>query len=344
MRRLDRWHNPAMAEAPRYEASVIIASHNRREMLRRCLESLAVQTQDPATFEVVVADDGSADDSAEMAEEMPTPFHLRVLRLENGGQSAAQRAAVDSCASPLLVLLDDDVIAAPELLAEHLAGHREHPASIGIGSLRQTAPDARDWYAHTFARLWNDHYDELAGREARWDDCWGGNLSFPRSAVTAIGGIPTDLPAAFDFDLALRLVGAGLRPRFLPRALGTHDDQKRSSRMLVDAREQGAAYVELSRQFPEVEEVLLPWSQGARPGELTVRRALLALRIPPALIAPLGRLLPEGGRRMSWQKIVKRLSMWSGARRNLSRAEWAALTRTPPKARLYRGGMATVLW
>ena len=37
-----------MAEAPRYDVSVIIASHNRREMLRRCLESLAAQTQDPA--------------------------------------------------------------------------------------------------------------------------------------------------------------------------------------------------------------------------------------------------------------------------------------------------------
>jgi len=332
-----------MTEAPRYDASVIIASYNRREMLRRCLESLAVQTQDPATFEVVVADDGSADGSAEMAEEMPTPFSLRVLRLENGGQSAAQRVAVDSCTSPLCLLLDDDVIAAPELVAEHLAGHREHPASIGIGSLRQTAPDAGDWYAHTFAGLWNDHYEGLEEREARWNDCWGGNLSFPRSAVVAIGGIPTDLPAAFDFDLALRLVGAGLQPRFLPRALGTHDDQKRSGRMFVDAREQGAAYVELSRQFPEAEDVLLRWPEDARAGELTLRRALLALRVPPALIAPLGRLLPAGGRRMTWQKIVKRLAMWSGARRNLSRAEWAALTRTPPKARLYRGGIAAVL-
>jgi glycosyltransferase involved in cell wall biosynthesis len=332
-----------MTGASGYDVSIVIASYNRKEMLRRCLESLSVQTQDPATFEVVVADDGSADGSAEMAEQMSTPFALRVLRLENGGQSAAQRAAVDSCTSPLCLLLDDDVIAAPELVAEHLAGHREHPESIGIGSLRQTAPDPGDWYAHTFAGLWNDHYEELAGREARWNDCWGGNLSFPLSAVLKIGGIPTDLPAAFDFDLALRLVGAGLQPRILPRALGTHDDQKRSSRMFVDAREQGAAYVELSRKFPEAEDVLLRWSEDARPGELTVRRALLALRVPPALIAPLGRLLPTGGRRMSWQKIVKRLAMWSGARRRLSRAEWTALTRTPPRARLYRGGVAVVL-
>ena len=114
--------------------------------------------------------------------------------------------------------------------------------------------------------------------------------------------------------------------------------------MFVDAREQGAAYVELSpRRFPEAEDVLLRWSEGARPGELPVRRVLLALRVPPALIAPLGRLLPAGGRRIGWQKIVKRLAMWSGARRNLSRAEWTALTRTPPAARLYRRGIAAVI-
>ena len=38
--------------------SVVIPTYNRRERLRICLEALERQTQDPRTFEVVVADDG----------------------------------------------------------------------------------------------------------------------------------------------------------------------------------------------------------------------------------------------------------------------------------------------
>ena len=42
------------------ELSVLIATHERREILGRCLDSLAAQTADPAAFEVIVADDGSS--------------------------------------------------------------------------------------------------------------------------------------------------------------------------------------------------------------------------------------------------------------------------------------------
>ena len=65
---------------PPYALSVIIPSYNRRELLRRCLDSLAVQTQDAASFEVVVVDDGSTDGTAEMVAELHTPYRLQLVR------------------------------------------------------------------------------------------------------------------------------------------------------------------------------------------------------------------------------------------------------------------------
>jgi glycosyltransferase involved in cell wall biosynthesis len=50
------------------ELSVLIASHDRPEKLRRCLESLAEQSADPASFEVIVADDGSPESTAALVE------------------------------------------------------------------------------------------------------------------------------------------------------------------------------------------------------------------------------------------------------------------------------------
>src|SRR6266550_3444939 len=96
--------------------SVIVASRNRRDLLRRCLDSLCRQTCDPASYEVIVADDGSTDGTAETVERLRTPFALRLLRLEQAGQAAAQNAAIEASEGEICLILDDDVIASPELV------------------------------------------------------------------------------------------------------------------------------------------------------------------------------------------------------------------------------------
>jgi glycosyltransferase involved in cell wall biosynthesis len=308
------------------ELSVIIASHNRRELLRRCLESLASQTQDPSTFEVIVADDGSSDGSAEMAEAFEAPYRLRVLRLEKSGHAAAQNAALALAEAPICLLLDDDVIASPELVAAHVEGHRRDPMSIGIGPLTQEPVAAKDWYAHALARGWAEHYDELAEREAHWTDCYGANLSFPQAVLHQIGGISTDIPSAKDFDLALRLRAAGCTPVYFPRAHGVHDDQKRRDRMVADARRAGAMHVELSRRFPDAAPELLDWSAAAGPRELTLRRLCSTLRVPIAPLAWLGRFVPGDGRKMIWLHFVRRLAFWSGVHHSVGRRSWALVT------------------
>src|SRR4051794_6994735 len=107
-----------------FDASVLIPTHNRRDLLLRLLDSLAKQTHDLDAFEVVIADDGSTDDTGEMLEQLKTPLNLQVLRLGAVGQSAARNAAIEAARAPLCILLDDDVIVSAQLVEEHLAAHR----------------------------------------------------------------------------------------------------------------------------------------------------------------------------------------------------------------------------
>jgi glycosyltransferase involved in cell wall biosynthesis len=315
---------PGPESAP--ELSVVIATHNRRDLLQRCLESLAEQTADPTGFEVIVADDGSEDGTAAMAEAFEAPYALRVLRLQKSGHAAAQNAALETARGQACLLLDDDVVASPELVEGHIEGHRQNPRAIGIGALTQQPVAAEDWYAHAYARGWAEHYDELADREARWSDCYGANLSFPREAIREIGGVSTDIPSAKDFDLALRLRRGGCTPVFLPRAHGVHDDQKRSDRMIIDARRAGAMHVELSRRFPEAAPELLDWTAGSGPRERAVRRLCLNLRAPIAPLAWLGRFLPGDGRKMIWLHFVRRLAFWSGVRGAVGSNSWTLVS------------------
>jgi glycosyltransferase involved in cell wall biosynthesis len=311
---------------PAPELSVIVASRNRCELLRRCLESLRGQDADPATFEVIVADDGSSDGTAEMVETFEAPFALRLLRLERGGKSAALNQAIGAADGAICLFLDDDIVASPQLVSAHLAAHRRDPTMLGIGAITQQPIEANDWYARSFAQGWNEHYEEKPQGRIGWIDCYGANFSAPRATLLEVGEFK-DIPTAEDIEMGFRLEEAGCIPTFLPRAHGIHDDQKSGQRMLADQRRQGQVHVELAERFPAMGAQLLPWDETVAPRELALRRVLIALRIPPRALASLGRLLPGKGRKMLWLHIVRRFAFWRSVRQSVGRSEWRSLTR-----------------
>jgi len=315
-----------MSDAAGCELSVIVPTHDRRELLRRCLESLITQTADPAAFEVIVAADGTSDGTAEMAESFEAPFALQVLRLEKSGKSAAVNAAIEAARGSACLFIDDDVIASPQLVAEHLAAHREDPRTVGIGALTQQQPEARDWYARAYAVAWDARYEELAHKRADWTDCYGGNLSAPRQALLEIGGLSTDLEAVEDLDLGLRLVEAGCVPRYLPHASGVHDDQKLRGRMLADNERFGTFCARYSEDHPRTRAKLLGWFLRTTPREIALRRLLLALRVPPRLLVAAGGAIPGQGRRLVWFGFISRYTFWHGVRGGMDREHWRSTT------------------
>ena len=319
-----------MSEGQRPELSVLIASHNRRGLLRRCLDSLATQVGTHGEFEVIVAADGTTDGTTEMLEEYEAPFQLRVLRLQKGGKAAAVNAAIESAEGSVCLFLDDDVVASPQLVAEHLTAHREDSRSVGIGALTQQPPDARDWFAHAYAVSWDERYRELEDKQPDWTDCYGGNLSAPRRSLLEIGGVATDLEAVEDLDLGFRLLAAGCRPRYLPRAHGVHDDQKLRGRMLADTERFGTFCAAYAERLPATRTRLLGWFLQTTSREILLRRALLALRTPPRLLAAAGAAIPGKDRRQVWFGFVSRYTFWRGVRLGMTLERWHETTGGTP--------------
>jgi glycosyltransferase involved in cell wall biosynthesis len=317
-----------MTEAPRHDVSVIIPSLNRREMLERCLDALARQDVDPETFEVIVVDDGSTDGAAEMVEGLETPYELRLLRHQRrSGSPAARNAGIEAAGGRICVLIDNDIIVSPGLVAAHLAGHARHERALGVGPLTQVPPRGRDWYAHTFAAEWNKHYAELGRRPATWMDCYGGNFSAPRAALVESGGYDTDQFAAADVELPYRLWRAGFTPRFFPAAGAVHDDQKPGSLVLSDAARRGRAYLQFAERHPGAEADLLGSFQVDGSREVALRRILISLRVPPRLLVALGRLVPGEDRRAFLHHAIQRFAFWCSVRRAVDEERWRELTR-----------------
>ena len=94
----------------RSRLSVVVPLYNLAHTLPACLAS--VLEQPVRDIEVVVVDDGSRDDSADVAERIAAAdARVRVIRQANGGVSRARNAALAACTGDLVTFVDpDDVL------------------------------------------------------------------------------------------------------------------------------------------------------------------------------------------------------------------------------------------
>jgi len=120
-------------------ASVIIPTYNRRAVLQKCLLALAEQTAPPHTYEVVVVDDHSSDDTAAMLDNLEMPYRLvRITMPRRTGPGGARNAGIKAAQAPIIIFLDSDLIPAPTLVASHLAVHEGESRLIGHGPVIHT--------------------------------------------------------------------------------------------------------------------------------------------------------------------------------------------------------------
>lgn len=108
--------------------SAVIVTFNGWPLLRPCLDSLSRQERPPD--EVVVVDNGSTDGTAELVRDAFPAVRLVELP-SNVGFAAGANRGIERAAGDVLVLLNNDVIAEPAVIAE-LAAPLECDAALGV--------------------------------------------------------------------------------------------------------------------------------------------------------------------------------------------------------------------
>lgn len=102
--------------------SLIVTTYNRPDALRAVLDALACQ-KDAGNFEVLIADDGSRPDTAELiASRIPAyPICLRHVWQEDKGfrAAAARNKAAVQARGDYLIFLDGDCLPLPDFCAQH---------------------------------------------------------------------------------------------------------------------------------------------------------------------------------------------------------------------------------
>ncbi|MCZ6594516.1 MAG: glycosyltransferase family 2 protein [Bacteroidetes bacterium] len=107
--------------------SIIICTYNRASYLKLTLKSLTAQTLDKQDYEIVVIDDGSSDNTREIVGEFSNRLPIKYFYQENAGLASSKNHGIYAAQGRILLFLDDDDIATPTLLEEHLKTHYQYP-------------------------------------------------------------------------------------------------------------------------------------------------------------------------------------------------------------------------
>jgi len=215
--------------------SVIIATRNRCGLLQKALAALTQQTCAPGSLEIIVADNGSTDRTREVVEAYARAVPVRYLSVPDLGKSHAINAGLAAATGDVIALTDDDVVPDSgwiDAIGEAFAREDCDFVAGRVIPLWEVEPPA--WLAPALHGVLavSDNGDEprrLDISENTHIMPVGANMAARAGVFKRLGGLRTDLGklegtlrTGEDHEFYLRLLHAGCRGFYEPRALVQH--------------------------------------------------------------------------------------------------------------------------
>lgn len=189
--------------------SIIVQSYNFAPYLGEAIAS-ALALTGPAADEIVVIDDASSDDSAEIARSFEDPRLRVIVNERNFGAAETFNRAFGEARGEFVARLDGDDRYRPDFLAHAMAAFARHPEAVAVyGCIEMIDPEGRvtscerhDAFpagphcGDRFVDLLEDNFLSAPTLIAR-REAWQGALP-----------VPADMPF-FDWYAALRIAESG---------------------------------------------------------------------------------------------------------------------------------------
>jgi glucosyl-dolichyl phosphate glucuronosyltransferase len=231
------WNTPCSDCNP-VTATVLICTYNRAQRLAETLDSLGAQEDTRTAWDVLVVDNNSSDDTADVlrsrAASFPVP--LRYLVEKRQGKSYALNAGLSAIRTDIVLFTDDDVRLSPAWIRVAVDALAEDPNVDYVGGPVRPiwgAPPP-SWFPRTSNNLWGtvavlDYGPSAFEFESRQRIPIGANMAVRRRLIDQAGGFTTALDRSgtallgqgqAEFFYRTRQVGA--RGKYLPAMVVHH--------------------------------------------------------------------------------------------------------------------------
>ncbi len=195
-------------------ATIQLCTYNRAALLGRVLDACFEQNAPFDSYEVVLVNDGSRDETPAVIEAARSraTCALTVVDQPNAGLARARNVGIARSSGERIIFIDDDVLVTPAFVAEHLRSHARTPDAVVRGGVINTTS-----FDQLPPPMWT-----LANYSGNF--FWTTNVSVARARLDAVGHF-TETFREYgweDIELGLRLRRAGTRSLLNPRALAYH--------------------------------------------------------------------------------------------------------------------------
>ena len=218
---ISRQPDPIAIPAPvATRVSVIVPARNAGNMIGACLDALWNQTLPAADWELIVVDNGSEDNTREVAREAGA----RVVSEKRPGVAQARQTGAENACGPLIAFTDADCRPNPDWL-ERLIAPLEANQEMAFcgGAILSPPPETVAEFYTTHRRVLDQ--EKFFGEPSPFSFPFfaTANAAFQLSALRAVGGFDTALPTTCeDADLCWRLQWAGFSGRYVADAVVFH--------------------------------------------------------------------------------------------------------------------------
>jgi glycosyltransferase involved in cell wall biosynthesis len=276
------------------DATVVVPTYRRPDLLDRCLAALAIQEYDPAAFEVIVADDAACEATrrqvAGWAERSSVAFHYVAPAAR--GPAAARNAGWRSGRGRVVAFTDDDCTPDPRWLAGGLATLSEAGAAAASGRVIVPIPERPTDYERDAAGLASAQFVTA-------------NCFVRREALEAVGGFDERYEAAWreDSDLQFALLERGLTIARAPGAVVVHPIRPASWGVSLGQQRKSQYNALLYKKFPR------RYRQDVQPGPPWHYCATVAALAGAATALLAGAYAPAAAAAVAWAALTSQFCL-----------------------------------
>lgn len=218
------------------KASVIVPVYDNPVGIRTLLDALLGQTYPSRCFEIIVSDNGSTDETADIVQSIASKNGDRIkLVIERSIQSsyAARNRGIEESSGEILAFIDSDCTPGAAWLRNGIAALENNLAACGGGRVEFTyladRPNAVE-YLDSARKLDQRHYVEHLGFAAT------ANFFARRDLFARHGIFRTDVISGGDFEFGRRVTGQGEIMVYIDDAVVTHPARATVSQLLKKSR------------------------------------------------------------------------------------------------------------